>query len=539
MGSNPITRFFYFFEGPLFHEVPGMAETDRPENDSLPSPEDVAVEDTDQEEELEEKASLGLDVKIDERSACERHVTVSIPREDIERYFDNEFSELMTSAQVPGFRTGRAPRKLIETRFRKDVADRVKSSLLMDSIGQVSDDESLSPISEPDFDFEAIELPDEGAMTFEFDLEVRPEFDVPEWKGLKIERPVRDFTEEDVEREFEQVLSRFGKLVPKDGPAANGDYITTNLTFVHNGQSLSSAEEEVIRIRSSLSFRDGTIEDFDKLMDGAKPGDKVSADATLTDDAPNQALRGEAVTAEFEVLEVKQLDLPELTPEFLSMIGDFESEADLRDGVRDNLTRQLEYQQHRRAREQVTAALTVAADWELPPGLLDRQSEREMNRAVMELQRSGFGEDEIRSYENQLRQNSREETSKALKEHFILERIAEDQEIDAEEHDYDAEVALIAAQSNETPRRVRARLEKSGTMDALRNQIIERKVVDLILGEATFEETPYEPEKSDSTAINRAAGGGEVESAIPEARPETDTEEAESAEADSEEANED
>jgi len=242
------------------------------------------------------------------------------------------------------------------------------------------------------------------------------------------------------------------------------------------------------------------------------------------------------VTAEFEVLEVKLLDLPELTPEFLAMIGDFESEADLRDGVRDNLTRQLEYQQHRRAREQVTAALTVAADWELPPGLLDRQSEREMNRAVMELQRSGFGEDEIRSYENQLRQNSREETAKALKEHFILERIAEDQEIDAEEHDYDTEIALIATQSGETPRRVRARLEKGGTMDALRNQIIERKVIDLILNEATFEETPYEPEKSDSTAINRAAGGGETESSIPEARPEGDSEEEES---DSEESSED
>ncbi len=503
-----------------------MADTDRPENDSLPSAEDVAVEENADQESPEEKAALALDVKIDERSACERHVTVSIPREDIERYFDNEFSELMTSAQVPGFRPGRAPRKLIETRFRKDVADRVKSSLLMDSIGQVSDDGGLSPISEPDFDFEAIELPDEGVMTFEFDLEVRPEFDVPQWKGLKIERPVREFTDEDVDREFEQVLSRFGQLVPKDGPATSGDYITTNLSFVHDGQTLSSGEEEVIRIRSSLSFRDGTIEDFDKLMEGVKAGDKVSAKATLTDDAPNQTLRGEAVTAEFEVLEVKQLELPELTPEFLSTMGDFDSEADLRDAVRDNLTRQLEYQQHRRAREQVTAALTVAADWELPPGLLDRQSEREMNRAVMELQRSGFGEDEIRSYENQLRQNSREETSRALKEHFILERIAEDRDIDVEEADYDAEIALIAMQSGETPRRVRARLDKSGTMDALRNQIIERKVIDVILAEATFEETPFEPESSDSTAINRAAGGGEDESEIPEARPEGDVEEA-------------
>ncbi|MHB8901219.1 MAG: trigger factor, partial [Thermoguttaceae bacterium] len=329
----------------------------------------------------------------------------------------------------------------------------------------------------------------------------------------------REFTDEDVDQEFERVLARFGKLVPKDGPAETGDYITTNLTFVHDGQTLSSAAEEVIRIRSSLSFRDGTIEGFDKLMAGAKPGDTVTAGATLTDDAPNQALRGKTVTAQFEILEVKRLELPDLTPEFLATIGDFESEADLRDAVRDNLQRQLDYQQHRRAREQVTAALTVAADWDLPPGLLERQSEREMNRAVLELQRSGFTEDEIRAYENQLRQNSREETARALKEHFILERIAEDQEFEANEVDYEAEIALIGLQSGETARRVRARLEKAGTMDALRNQIIERKVIDLILSEATFEDVPYQSERSDSSA-----GGGERESEIPEARAEGGTE---------------
>ena len=109
----------------------------------------------------------------------------------------------------------------------------------------------------------------------------------------------------------------------------------------------------------------------------------------------------------------------------------------------------------------------------------------------MELQRSGFSEEEIRAHENVLRQNSRASTARALKEHFILERIAEDQQIDADEKDYDAEIAAIAKQTNESPRRVRARLEKRGSMDVLRNQIIERKVVDLILANAVFKEVPY------------------------------------------------
>jgi trigger factor len=135
----------------------------------------------------------------------------------------------------------------------------------------------------------------------------------------------------------------------------------------------------------------------------------------------------------------------------------------------------------------------------------------------MELQRSGFSDDEIRAHENSLRQNSAASTAQALKEHFILERVAEDQNIDAEEADYDAEINLIAYQSGESPRRVRARMEKGGSMDVLRNQIIERKVIDLILANASFKETPYEFRRTDEEAIDQAAGGGDTTD-IPEAK---------------------
>jgi trigger factor len=466
----------------------------------------------------EEKVErLSLDVKVDTRTTCERHVTVTVPHTDIDRYFDKEFSELMPSAQVPGFRPGRAPRKLVEARFRKDIATKVKSELLMDSLTQVNEEQKLSAISEPDFDFEAIDLPEEGSLTFEFDIEVRPEFDLPKWKGLTIEKPVREFSKEDIDQTLESILARRGRLVPVEGAASSGDYITTNLTFKHGDKVLVSANEEVIRIRPVLSFRDGKIESFDKLMVGVKAGETREGEFKLSDEAPNTELRGQTIKAVFEVLEVKKLEMPELTPELLEELGGFKDEAELRDAIRDQLARQLEYEQHRRAREQITKALTVAANWELPPALLRRQSQRELQRAVMELQRSGFSDDEIRAHENSLRQNSAASTAQALKEHFILERVAEDQNIDAEEADYDAEINLIAYQSGESPRRVRARMEKGGSMDVLRNQIIERKVIDLILANASFKETPYEFRRTDEEAIDQAAGGGDTTD-IPEAK---------------------
>lgn len=469
-------------------------------------------------EAAEEKQRMNLEVKVDTRGACQRHVTVTIPREDIDRYLDKAYSDLMPKVTVPGFRPGRAPRKLVESRFRKEVCDDVKGSLLLDSMTQVTDEQKLAIISDPNLNPGAVEIPEEGSLTFEFDLEVRPEFELPNWKGLSVERPVREFTEQDVQRQMENVLGQHGRLVPKEGPAAAGDYLVCKLSFLHGEEVISSSDEEVIRIRPVLSFRDGRIEKFDKLMKGVRAGETRDAQARLSADAPNQALRGQEVTARFEIHDVKQLKLPEVTPSLLETLGGFDTEQELRDAVKASLERRLNYQQQQRARQQVLRALTVAANWELPPDLLRRQSARELERAVLELRRSGFSESEIRAHENEIRQNSQMSTARALKEHFILERIAEEESIEALPDDYDQEVELIAEQMNHTPRRVRAQLEKGGQMDALRNQIIERKAIELILSHATFKDVPYQLESTDAEALDQAAGGEEEETEIPEAQ---------------------
>ncbi len=204
---------------------------------------DQAVGVAEGEDGQQEQPKLDLQVKIDDRSACERHITVTVSREDIDRYLNKEFSELMPDAHVPGFRPGHAPRKLVENRFRKEVGAKVKGALLMDSLGQIHDDYDLSAISEPELDMESIEVPESGPMTFEFDLEVRPQFDLPQWKGLKIEKPAKEFTDADVDRALTRLLSNRGRLEPVDAPAKPGDYITTNLTFKHGDTVLSSARK--------------------------------------------------------------------------------------------------------------------------------------------------------------------------------------------------------------------------------------------------------------------------------------------------------
>jgi trigger factor len=469
------------------------------------------------EVEVEVAAKLDLEVQIASRSSCQRHITVTISRADIERYMGKAFTEMAPKASVPGFRAGRAPRKLVEARFKKDVVEQIKGSLVVDSLTQISEDYDLSPISEPDFDPMSIVVPDDGPMRFEFDIEVRPEFDLPNWKGLKIGRPVRKFTEADVERELQNVLSESAKLVAKDGPAVLGDFVQVDIAFKQGSETLNGAQNEVVRIRPVLSFRDCNVNGFDKLMKGVVAGETRVGETQLTDDAPNPALRGQKLQVEFQVKEVRKVELPAITPALLEELGNFESEEALRATLRASLERKLEYLQHQQARDQILAALTVGANWDLPPAMLKRQYGRELERAVLELKRNGFGDREILAYENTLRQNAKASTERALKQHFILERIAEEEHLEDLPEDYTAEIKLIAEQSNESPRRLRAKLEKRGQMDALRNQIVERKAIDLILEHAVFNEIQQEPDADAAEAIDQAAGGGDDHVAIPEA----------------------
>ena len=453
-------------------------------------------------EQGEEKLSLGLTTEIQKTSACERRVKVTVPRADVDTYFQNEFVELEATAYVPGFRIGKAPRKLVERRFRKEIAERVKHVLVYDALEQVGGSSEYTPISEPDLDLAALVLPEEGDFVFEFSIEVRPDFDLPEWKGLKIEKPVRKFTDEDVDGALQKVLSRYSDLETTDAPAVLGDYITTRITVKSGDTVLNDVEDETVKICPTLTFHDGAIADFDKSAVGVNGGSVFVAQLTLSADAPNEEYRGRTVDVEFNVTGVKRESLPHVTDAFLQRIG-YDSEADVRDAILDSLTRQMEHEQHRRMRQQITDNLTVAATWALPPGLLKRQSEREFRRTMMELQRSGYEQEEILAQVNAIRQNSAAATAQSLKEHFILEKIAEVEGVVDTPEDYEHEVALIAAQRGATPRRVRAEIEKAGEMDILRNQIIERKVINMISASATFVEVPLDlgQQTSGGTAV--------------------------------------
>lgn len=487
----------------------GAAGTSRDEIDEIF---DAVKAEVEQEAELEEALAeeeeerpLSLEVQITESSACERHIVVTIPREEIERYFQREFDELAETATVPGFRPGRAPRKLIERRFRKSVAESVKLALVYDAIEQVNEQYKLVPIGEPRFEMDAIVLPDDGPLTFEYDLEVRPRFELPEWRGMQLERWKVEVTHEEIEREVHQHLESLGSLEPYDGPAELGDYVVVDLKFTRGDQVIAESSGEVIRIKRVLRFLDADIPGFDELMRGVRAGDVRQCTVQVSPYSADVSLRGAEVQATFTVREVRRPRVPELTPEVLERLG-VSSGEELREIIREMLTAQKIYLSRRHLRRQITAILLKDANWELPPSLVARQAQRELRRTILELQDSGMPRSEIQKLYPTLVNDAVRNTADALREHFIFEGIAEQLGITVSEAEVYEAIRDLAHREGISPRRLRARLEQQGGLDAVVNMVLESKVLDAILKEAQITEVPMPESVDEEERLTRSIG---------------------------------
>ncbi len=472
----------------------------------------------------EEKRKLDLEVQISDAGPCKKHLKVSIARAEVDRQFAESLGSVKKEAVVPGFRPGRAPKNLVEKRFRKEVAGQVKSTLLMATLEQIDEDYKLNPIAQPNLDVEAIALPDEGPMTFEMDVEVQPDFPLPIYKGLAVSRPVRTIGEPDVDGQLKVFLERYAQVVPKfEGTAEVGDYVTADLNFHKDGIQLNQAKEIQFRLQPELRFQDGTIPDLAGALVGAKPGESRDAQATVGSASPDPALRGQNIAVTILVHDLKTLRLPEVDQKFLDTIG-FETEAELRQALKEVLERRVAFQQQQSVRRQIVEALAEKTPFDLPADLVARQERSTLRRQVDEMRQAGMSDAEIRAREAEIRANAHESTLKSLKEFFLLSKIAEAEEIKVEDADVEAEIYSIAQRTDESPRRVRARIEKEGLGEGLATQILERKTVERILEFTKVNDVSAE---ADATAVETLD-----ESAVPAAEVEAEdtAEKAETAE---------
>jgi trigger factor len=468
-----------------------------PVADAQPTEADLAAAAAAMAEE-EGPIKLQQTVEINDIGPCKKHVKVTVDRGAIDKRFDERFTELTLSdqPQVRGFRPGKAPRKMIEKQYYDSVADEIKSQVLMASLEQLAEDQSISPLSPPEFDPTLLNIPKEGPFVYEFNIEVRPEFELPEYKNMKLRKPIHTYTKDEIEAEKKRLLEPHGQRVPKEPPVVElFDIVAADVNIAFNGKEINKLEEVQVKVEPQLALSDGVAENFGAKMKGAKPGDVRTVDIMLSQETSVEQLRGATVQATFTVKDVKTTRLPELTREFLENFFGVSTPEGFDELINSVLERRLEYMQRQSARKQVLEHIAAASSWELPQDMLRKQVRKTLHRKVMEMKNAGMSDEQIQGRRRLLEQDALKSTADALKEHFVLQKIAEVEKIEIEQDDIDEEIDRIAEQSGESFRRVKARLEKEDLMEAVAADLLERKALDLILSSATYEEYELKSEE--------------------------------------------
>ena len=321
----------------------------------------------------ESEQTLPFSIQIEDAGPAAKRVTVEIPADYVADRLKTQYKELRSELQLPGFRKGHAPQKLIEKKFAGDVKNEVRAALLRESYEAAIEKHSLSVIGEPEFDNpNAIQIADNAPLAYSFQVEVQPQFDLPELKGIAVKKPKIEVTEKHLEQAMTNLRNQQGSWVPvEDRGVAAGDRITADLHLKLSNGTVFAHQHDVDFEVKPARINGIQIDDLARQMEGARPGEVriIPAKSPLTH--PHEPLRGVEVVFEIKVKEIKRLEPIEITPEFLDSLG-FANEQELRDALMEQMRERVDADIKRNMRRQVTDYLLANTNVALPEKQIGR-----------------------------------------------------------------------------------------------------------------------------------------------------------------------
>lgn len=479
--------------------------------------------DAEAEESLQDELKRVVETRLEDIGTLRKKMTVIVPRETIDGRLDEQYAELRRDAAVPGFRRGRAPRRLLEKRFGSEVGETLVQQLVSGGYMAAVEKQELKIVGDPlvwarekdaeseslmevEKAIELIELPDEGDFTFACELEVRPEFDLPELDNIPVEKPVISITDDDVTAQLDRLLSSQGHYEPAGEDAIQpDDLITADVKMSSGGTVLKEQEGATLAARPQ-QVESVNLEGLGEVLVGHKAGDVVTTSGEIGDDYPKEELRGKQADFEFSIKDIRRFKTPEFNEEFIKTLG-FEDEQDLRDYIRQDLESRLDDEVRRGMQSQIYQYLLDNTSFDVPDRVSQRQAGRVLVNRMLEMYQQGIPPQEVEKQLDQLRTSSQQETIRDLKLFFIMESLAEQIEVEVSESELNGVIAAIAQRQGRRFDRVRDDLAKEDRLMSLYLQIRDRKIVDQLLEQAKV--TEKQPGEIDNAqAVDESGKGG-------------------------------
>ncbi len=414
-------------------------------------------------------------------------LSIEVDEVEFDRALDAAFRKLAQQMRVPGFRPGKAPRRLIEARYGPQVArQEALREALPEYYEQALRENDITPIAAPEIDITAGQ--EEGPVTFDAVVEVMPPVSVAGYEGLRVVLPSLEVDEREIDKQVDKLREQFGELRPVSRPARDGDHVSMDRKVTRHDEVILAAEDELYEVGK------GTIaEQLDRELRGKRAGDILKFNAEY----PEQ---GE-VTFTVLVKEVRETVLPEVTDEWASEASEFDTVEELQEDIRRRMDAVKRLQAALQLRDKVIEALVELVDEEMPPALIQREIERRVENLGHRLSHQGAS---IAQYLEATGQSEQDlvgglasEAIMALKADLALQAVAEREAIDVTDEDVEAEIVQMAERRNESPAALRRRLQNEGELPAVRSGLRKTKALEWLV-----EHTEYVDE--DGRPIDRS-----------------------------------
>jgi trigger factor len=460
------------------------------------------------------------EVTVEEVGPARKKITIEVPESRIKEKFDSDFDELKKEAQLPGFRKGKAPTRLIERRFGKALRDQVKGELLNESFSQAVEDEGLDVLGEPDIDVENIELPESGSLTFSAEVEVRPDFELPDFSQIEVTKQSAAVTDEDIDNEIAQYQERFGDMQPiEDAEVQIGDFIQGDVHILAGEDAGDDAEvlehhpgAYVLVNGEQMDYKGHVagivVEDMGKRLPGKKLGETERISMTGPESHENEQIKNQPITITLRIDQVQRVEPASV--ETVAEQAGVESTDELRDRIKEMLQQRKEREQQQDAHRQVTDQLCEMVDFDLPEGLTSQQTEQLLERKRMQFLYSGTDPEQLEQKLAEARSESEEEARRELKSHFIIDKAAHELNVEVAQNEINQQVYMQAMQQGRRPETVQKEMRDRGELQQLYMQLRETKALDAIMEKATVH-TPEGEEEAQGEAEGSSGEGNEAQ----------------------------
>ncbi len=423
-----------------------------------------------------------MSVQIEETGPVERKLRIEIPTAEVDAAFDQVYRGMKQAARIPGFRKGKVPHSVVQRYFGERARGEVLERVVQESLGKALDGSGLDVIGEPRIDPQS--LPSEGEpYAYEALVDIRPTIELQKVRGLEVPEPELPEPEQDpIEAHLEHLrLQQAQVLEEVEGvAAARGHLAVIDYDAGVEGQPFEggAGKETVVELGEGRA-----IPGLEDELLGLTVGQTRDFDLQLPESYPAEAAAGKTARFSVKLVGLKRRELPDLDDDFAKDVSDFADLEELRASLRERLGQSRGQERERRLREAVIDAALAANPFPVPETLVERQLHSRISRAAQQLQQ--LPEEQLRELVGSWREEWRPAAERDVRMALLVPAIQQAEGIEVSDEDVDEQISELAKEQDESLAQLKRKYREQGVLESLRHGLVERRVVDFLVAEAT------------------------------------------------------